>query len=108
MKLTSEERGFIDRRARFIRAYPLVGSILLCLVIALAIWLFLSTPLLVNPFLVFSELNNNSIAHSNLTLMAAILPVVFLMCIVLTIAILLFGFMAFNNCSGPWNTNYVA
>ena len=75
----------------------LVGGVLLCLVLGLGVWLFLFKPLLANPFAVLSKLNSDSIPASTLTLMAGLLPVSVLMCLVLAIAIVLFGFAAFAN-----------
>jgi len=97
MQITDKERRFLAKRAKLVRAWPLIGSVLLCLVIGLGVWLFLFRPFLANPFLVFSRLNSHSIGASDLALMAAMLPIMVLMCIVLAIAIVLFAFVALRN-----------
>ena len=97
MELTDKERRFVAKRTKFVQAWPLVGGVLLCLVLGLGVWLFLSKPLLANPFVVLSKLNSGSIPASTLTLMAVLLPVSVLMCLILAIAVVLFCFAAFAN-----------
>lgn len=97
MEITNEEMRFVTKRRRFVKAWPLVGTILISLAIGLGVWLFLSKPLLANPFTVLSKLKSGSIPHSTLVLMAGILPIVVLMCIALVITIVLFVFASFNN-----------
>jgi len=93
--LTEKEQEFLARRAKFVKAWPVVGGTLVCLLMGLGIGLFLIRPLLANPFFVLSELKSQSIVASNLSLMAGLLPVVVLMCLVLTLIILIFAFVAF-------------
>lgn len=95
--LTEKEQEFLAKRAKFIKAWPVVGGMLLCLLMGLGIWLFMFRPLLANPFFVLSELKNQSIVASNLSLMASLLPIAVLMCLALTLIILLFAFVAFAN-----------
>lgn len=95
MEITDEDRRFLAGRARRVRTWPYVGGALLCLAFGLGLWLFVSKPLLANPFVVLSRLESDSIPDSTLTLMAALLPVTVLMCVLLVIAILLFAFSAF-------------
>jgi hypothetical protein len=97
VELTAEEKGFVAKRAKFVRAWPLVGTILLLLLLGLGVWLVVFNPLLANPFSVMSELNSYSIPESTLILMAGLLPVVVLTSLILTGAIVLFGFAAFAN-----------
>ncbi len=95
--LTEKDQEFLARRSKFIRTWPFVGGTLVCLLMGLGIWLFLFRPLLANPFFVLSGLKSQSIVASNLSLMAGLLPVVVLMCLVLTLIILIFAFVAFAN-----------
>lgn len=97
MEITAKEKRFLAKRTKLVQTWPLVGGILLCLVLGLGVWLFLSTPLLANPFTVLSKLRSNSIPVSTLTLMAGLLPVAILMCLVLAIAMVAFSFAAFSN-----------
>ncbi|MCU0857927.1 MAG: hypothetical protein MUC65_05940 [Pontiellaceae bacterium] len=97
MQLNHEEQQFLANRTRFVKTWPYAGAILLIMLIGLALWLFRSTPLLVNPFAALSRLNSDSIPASTLILMAGMLPVAVLMCIALAATIVLFAFAAFSN-----------
>ena len=97
MQLSDEERHFLVKRARLVRAWRYVGSILLAVLLGLAIWLFLTIPLLANPLVVMARLKSDSISESTLTLMAGMLPIVVLMCLVLAVTAVLFVFAAFSN-----------
>ena len=97
MRLTDHEKKFLAKRMKLIRAWPLIGVVLLVLVTGLGIWLFLYRPLLANPFVVLSSLGNQSLEVSNLTLMAAMLPIVVLTCLVLTLVMVIFTFAALRN-----------
>ena len=97
MEITDREIRFVANRAKFVKAWPPVGGVLMCLAIGVGVWLFLFKPLLANPFAVLSKLNSDSIPASTLALMAGLLPLSVLVCIALAIAIVLFGFAAFAN-----------
>ncbi len=97
MQLSDEEQSFVANRARLIRTWRHVGAILLAMMIGFGMWLFLTKPLLANPFVVMTRLKSDSIPESTMALMAGMLPVVFLLCIVLVIAIILYIFAASSN-----------
>ncbi len=97
MPLSYEEQCFVVKRAKLMRTWRYVGAILLALILGLGVWLFLSNPLLANPFVVMTRLQSNSIPESTMVLMAGMLPVVALMCIVLAVTAILFVFAAFSN-----------
>ena len=97
MDLTEKEKDFVAKRAKLIQAWPLVGSLLLCLLIGLGLWLYFCRPLLANPMLVISKLESDAIPVSMLTLMAGLLPLCVLMCLLLTVVMVLFGFTLFAN-----------
>ncbi len=100
MQLSDEERRFLVKRAQLVRAWRYVGAILLAVLIGLGFWLFLTLPLLVNPFVVMTRLQSGSIPESMLMLMAGMLPIVVLMClalVALVVMVVLFIFVAFSN-----------
>lgn len=97
MQLNEKEQRFITRRARLIRSWRYVGTLLLVMLIGLGAWLFFSRPLLANPFETMTLLKSHSIPASTLTVMAAILPVVVLMCIFLAVINVLYVFAAFSS-----------
>lgn len=67
------------------------------MILGLTVWLVLTKPLLANPFAVLSQLKDNALPQSTLTLMAAILPVAVLICLLLAFAVILFAFAVFAN-----------
>jgi hypothetical protein len=97
MELSNEEMYFLAKRARLVKAWRYVGTVLLVGVIGISAWLFRFRPLLADPFTVLARLNNDSIPASTMALSAALLPIMFLICMVLALAILLFTFAAFAN-----------
>lgn len=97
MEMTTDEMRFLTRRRRLVRTWPLVGAVLLCLITGLAAWLFLTRPLLANPFTVISMLKGNSIPASTLALMAGLLPIAVLTCMILVLVMVLFAFASFVN-----------
>jgi len=67
------------------------------MVFALAGWLWLSMPFLINPWAVFSGIDTDSIPETTAILMTAMLPVVMLTCLFVLVVCLLFFFAAFSN-----------
>lgn len=95
---TSEiEMQFVARRVKLVRRWPAVGILLVMLLSGFGAWLYFTRPLLINPFYVFSRLQEGSIPASSMKLMAAMLPVAILLCLVLVLTIVLFAFVAFAN-----------
>lgn len=97
MELSNREMRFLANRAKLINAWRYVGTILLVGLIGVSAWLFWFSPLLCNPFAVLSRLNNDAMPVSTMALSAVLLPVMFLTCVVLALAILLLAFAAFAN-----------
>lgn len=97
VKLRDEELNFIRKRSRLAKTWPLVGAVLILSTGGLGAWLFFTKPLLANPWTVWSKLEAQAIPDSTLELMAAMLPVVVLMCVALFIALILCAFVAFSN-----------
>jgi hypothetical protein len=97
VELTAEEEAFVEKRVKFARSWPLVGSAMLVLIFAFAAWLWFSNPLLINPWAVLSGLDSNTIEDTTLTLMAGMLPLVMLTCLFLLVVALVLSFAAFSN-----------
>jgi hypothetical protein len=97
MYLTEQEVRFLAQRTRLVNAWRYVGVVLLVGLAGFAGWLFWFAPLLANPFTVLTRLENSSIPPSTMALSTAMLPIVFLTCIVLALAIVLFVFAAISN-----------
>lgn len=56
MELTEKEQRFLQKRRLLLKYWPIAGSFSLLLLGMLTAWLFWSSPLLVNPNLVWKEL----------------------------------------------------
>ena len=97
MNLTKREKEFVERRAKLVQYWPILGTICLAGVLILAVWLWLSRPFLINPWKVLSGLEAGSIPESTTLLMAAMLPIVVLACLFVLVACLIFCFAAFSN-----------
>ena len=97
MELTNSDLDFLVKRARLVRSWSYVGIFIISFLILFSGWLFMTKPLLANPFFVLSSLNDNSIALPTLHFMAVLLPVFFLMSIFITILAVVFAFVSFSN-----------
>jgi len=97
MELSEFEKSFIKKRQKLARSWPFVGSLMILCVTALAAWLFWKNPLLINPWVVFSRIEADSIPLTTTSMMAGMLPIAILMCLVVLIIALLLSFVAFSN-----------
>ena len=97
MPLDDSDMVYIRRRNALVRRWPPVGWAMLAGIAAVLGLLLLRSPLLVNPWEVTSRLEVGTIATPTLTMMAALLPLVFLSCFVLLVALVLFQFAATAN-----------
>ena len=97
MKITDSEARFLAKRTKLIRIWPPVGILLILLLLGLGIWLIHSCPLLANPFAVSAKLIDDTLNITELSLSAALLPVVFWLCLGLVLIMIIFAFAALNN-----------
>jgi hypothetical protein len=74
-----------------------MGPLCLLFICGLWLWLYLHSPLLVNPFEIASRLENETLESSILPLMALMLPIIVLACFGLLIAIIVFMYAVFSN-----------
>ena len=77
MHMTVKDHRFLDKRRTLIRAWRYAGPALVACLLALLVFLLVRTPLLINPFVVAEQLESGTLDESSLTVMAAILPVLF-------------------------------
>jgi len=97
VSLEKKERAFVEKRRTYIRVWPLVAWILLLGLVAIVIYLFLKSPLLVNPACVMEALGAGTLEGPTLTAMAALLPVAMLMAIGAVTFMLLYCCVAMRN-----------
>ncbi len=94
---TEQQKVFLKKRAKMVRTWPRVGAILIVMELGLAGWLLWKHPLLINPQAVSSKLRAGSLPDSTLSLMAAFLPFIMIVCLGLLAVLLLFSFLALAN-----------
>lgn len=95
--MNDSDRQFLQRRRRLARSWNWVGAALLVLLAATAATLYFRVPLLANPLYVIGLLREGNLEPANMELMAVILPIVFLLCLVVTAVTVGFGFATFAN-----------
>jgi hypothetical protein len=97
VKLTDEELDFVTKRQKFARTWPMVGTVLITILLGFTGWMWLTRPLMINPWAVFDAVYANQIADSTLAAMAAMLSIVMLTCIFTLFSCLMLFFAAFSN-----------
>jgi hypothetical protein len=90
-------RKYVEGRRRLVARWNVVGWSLIAAIAAVLGFLFLTSPLLVNPFEVLARVGTGSLPAPTLDLMAVMLPVVFLGCIMLLVVLVIFQFAAIAN-----------
>jgi membrane-anchored protein YejM (alkaline phosphatase superfamily) len=88
---------FVERRRRLARSWNLVGTALLLILVGLGATLYFRMPFLANPLRVMDLLKEGTLERSTMELMAAMLPIVVLLCLSVTAIIVVFGFAIFSN-----------
>lgn len=96
-RLEPSERAFVEKRAGFAKSWPPVGLASIGLLLGLAAWLWLSAPVLVDPWFVLDGLESGAFSEGTIRLMAAMLPVVVLLCLLVVLVSLLLAFAVFSN-----------
>ena len=90
MAMTEADREFVDRRRALVKRSMVIGIILLIAIIGVAVYLYFSSPLLMNPRETSALLQAGQVPPQTMAEMAAKLPVVFLVCCGLMVAMVLF------------------
>ena len=86
--------NFVAKRRALSRRWNVVGWALIALIIAALGFLFVTSPMLVNPWETMARVRTDSISKPTLQLMAMLLPVVFLGSFLLLIVVVAFQFAA--------------
>jgi hypothetical protein len=94
MALTEGDRRFIEKRRSLVRRTFAVGIVLLVAIIAVAAYLYTTNPLLMKPVETSRLLGDKRVPEHVVAEMAAKLPVVFLVCCGLLVALVLFQLAA--------------
>ena len=73
-----------------------VGPILLLAIIVLAAWIFVNSPLLINPYEVISRIKSGTIEQSTFEMMAVILPLIMIFLFLLLVVVIGIMYAAFS------------
>lgn len=92
----SHDQEFVQRRRALIRAWPFVGGGLLAALVLLLIWLYLRSPLLIDPTEIVRRLQAGGVDYSTLVTLAGLVPMLFIGCIVLLSLLILVTFAKFR------------
>jgi len=92
MAIDRDDERFLKARQRLLQTWPMVGWSLLAVMAGYTVWLFLTQPLLVNPFVVMVKLRADTVPVSTMVLMSGLLPLAMLSCIILAGALVLMMF----------------
>jgi type VI protein secretion system component VasF len=95
--LTEQQKAFLKKRTKMVHSWPALGVAIILLELGLAAWLLWKYPLLINPQAVMTKLRSGSLPDSTLSLMATILPFLFIICLGLLAMLILFAFLALAN-----------
>lgn len=87
MTLTDQQKGFLQKRQRLMKAWPYVGPLLTLAILALLAYLFVQVPLIINPYEVIAGLQAGTIEQSTIDLMCLLLPIMSLLMFFLLIVL---------------------
>ncbi len=97
MSLSEAELLFVKKREQLTKYWPAFAVGILLLLAALACWLWLKTPYLLNPWAVGVALENGTLPEATMALMAVMLPIVMLMFLLFASAVVVLLFVGFCN-----------
>ena len=97
MELSPTELKFVDRRTELSRVWRYAGPLLLACIAALALYFYLSTPLLIDPLQVIAGIEADSIADTTLITMSVMLPIVMLLLLSVLVVLVFYMYAIFSN-----------
>jgi len=109
MQINRQAESFLEKRRALLKAWRYVGPLLLLkawryvgplLLLGIggfAVFLWLNTPLLINPYAMMSGIESGSVEQSTLQMMAAFVPVLFIALCFLLVVFILLMYAAFSN-----------
>lgn len=90
-------RRHVQKRRRIVRTFPIAGGGLLLLLAVTEGGLLATKPLFANPFYVAERVRADTLDPGTQALMAAMLPLMVQLCMLLALAVVVFAFAAWNN-----------
>jgi len=96
-RLSDRDTSFVEQRGTLNRRWRIAGWLLFAAIAAVLGFLFLTSPMLVAPWEVAARIRTGSLPLSTLQTMALMLPITFLGCFVLLVAVVAFQFAGCAN-----------
>jgi hypothetical protein len=97
MVVSEADLKYLDRRRSLAKRSTIVGIVLLVAIIGVAVYLYFASPLLMNPGETAALLQAEQVPPPTMAEMAAKLPIVFLVCCALMVAMVLYQLAAAAN-----------
>ncbi|HHJ19617.1 MAG TPA: hypothetical protein ENJ84_07295 [Gammaproteobacteria bacterium] len=88
MKTPQNHTTFIKKRKRLIASWRYVGPVLLLMILAFIVWLFMTSPLLINPLAMISRIETGTIPLSQFEMMAILLSLFMIFILILGLALI--------------------
>jgi len=102
MKLTQKQHDYLTKRKKLLESWRYAGPALLLGILGLTVYLYIKTPLLINPHEVFLRVESQAIRQSTLETMAILLPILFIMVCFFLIVLVAIMYAAFSNEKNIW------
>jgi len=97
MQSNGSPEAYLKKRRGLLRAWRYAGPLLLLMVGVLAVYVFIRTPMMINPFAVIAALEAGTLAPDMLRLMAVFVPMLFVTVCFLLVVLVLLMYVAFAN-----------
>lgn len=94
--LTEKQQRFLAKRRPFVRAWPVVGTLILVVVFALSAYLFWASPRLMNPYAALQRVQEKRFPTEHMV-PTVLLPCVMVMFVSMFMIFVLFLFVSFGN-----------
>ena len=96
MNISGPQYEYLEKRKKLTSAWRFVGPALLLAILGLAMWIYLRSPLLINPYEAISRMETGHIEKSTLEMMATVLPIVMIIVFLLLLSIVGIMYAAFS------------
>jgi hypothetical protein len=97
MQLNQQAERFLEKRRTLLAAWRYAGPLLLLGIGVFVAYLFVNTPLLINPIAVTSGIESGSVEQSTLHMLAVFVPVLFITVCFLLVVLIVVMYAAFAN-----------
>ena len=94
--LHARQEAFLHHRRKLIRTWPYAGGGLLAALVLFSGWLYIRSPLLIDPTEIVRRLQGDGVDPSTLMALAGLVPLLFLGCIILLFLLVVFTFAKFR------------